>query len=437
MVFFSSLRSLWSSDADGKTPKTTNSAGVVPVGTKQVLPAENWQEPLLEALRGAEPRLSLWLELALSGVEESGPLLWERLAFLLSTLEAPKNEAEAFVQSFKEWAASMDYHHVAEFRSELQYRLALALDMEDEEDERSRLFIKLHGALSRTREQLGRGLNALMSGHGELTPAFWDELEEVFILADTGVETAQELVQSLRKKAATNGLTKPEELRPILAEELEELFRAPKRIVAPNPPQIVLLIGVNGAGKTTTVAKLAYRARLQGKKVLLVAADTFRAAAVEQLNMWAERTGADFYSKGQGAEPAAVTWEAMDKVQGGNYDLVLVDTAGRLHTKHNLMEELKKVREIIGRKVPGAPHRTVLIIDSTNGQNALNQAKLFKESCAVSEIILTKLDGTSKGGIALAIAKQLRLPISYIGLGEKMEDLRPFDGQDFARALLD
>lgn len=435
MGLFSSLRSLLSKAPT--TQETATSTAQHTASAGQSLPAHNWQEPLLEALGKAEPRLSVWLDLALSGVEAKGDLLWQRLEFLLASLEAPQQEAKAFVEGFQAWADSMEYELLEDFRSELQYRLALALDMEDEDDERSRVFVKLHGALANTREQLGRGLNALMSGHGDLSPAFWEELEEVFILADTGVETAQSLVAALRKKAATLGLTKPEGLRPLLAEELELLFRAPKRIVSPNPPQVVLLIGVNGAGKTTTVAKLAYRARLQGKSVLLVAADTFRAAAVEQLGMWAERTGAEFFSKGPGAEPAAVAWEAMDKVNQGNYDVVLVDTAGRLHTKNNLMAELKKVREIIARKIPGAPHRTVLIIDATNGQNALNQARLFKESCEVNEIILTKLDGTAKGGIALAIAKQLNIPISYIGLGEKMEDLRPFDGEDFARALLE
>ncbi len=196
------------------------------------------------------------------------------------------------------------------------------------------------------------------------------------------------------------------------------------------------MVGVNGVGKTTTIAKLAYRARMQGKKVLIAAADTFRAAAVEQLQVWAERVGADFHAKGTGADPAAVAYEAVDMAQKGGYDLLFVDTAGRLHTKHNLMEELHKIRNVIARKHPGAPHRSILVIDATTGQNALQQTRMFKETSGVDEVILTKLDGTAKGGVALAVAVRFGLPITYIGLGEKMEDLRPFDAHDFARALL-
>ena len=196
------------------------------------------------------------------------------------------------------------------------------------------------------------------------------------------------------------------------------------------------MVGVNGVGKTTTIAKLAYRARMQGKKVLVAAADTFRAAAVEQLRVWAERVGADFHAKGDGADPAAVAYEAMDKAVAGGYDVVFVDTAGRLHTKSNLMDELHKIRQVIARKHPGAPHRTILVIDATTGQNALQQTKMFKESSGVDEVVLTKLDGTAKGGVALAVAAQFGLPITFIGLGEKMEDLRPFNAHDFARALL-
>lgn len=203
-----------------------------------------------------------------------------------------------------------------------------------------------------------------------------------------------------------------------------------------NPPEVVLLIGVNGVGKTTTIAKLAYRAQLQGRKVLIAAGDTFRAAAIEQLEIWAKRVGAGFYAKTAGADPAAVAYEAMDKAVSEGYDLLLVDTAGRLHTKANLMEELHKIRKVLGRKHPGAPHRSILVIDATTGQNALSQTKLFNEACGVDEIVLTKLDGTAKGGIVVAVAMQFGIPITYVGLGEKMEDMRPFNGSDFAMALL-
>ena len=256
-------------------------------------------------------------------------------------------------------------------------------------------------------------------------------------MADMGVEAATELCKRLKSRARAASATTPEELRPLLAAELEDIFRIPRRVVAVNPPEVVLIIGVNGVGKTTTIAKLAYRARMQGKKVLLAAADTFRAAAVEQLGIWAERTGSGFHSKGQNADPAAVAWEAMDVAIRDQYDILFIDTAGRLHTKSNLMDELHKIREVIARKHPGAPHRSILIVDATTGQNALQQTKIFKETAGIDELILTKLDGTAKGGVAVAVSMQYGIPITYVGLGEKMEDLRPFNGDDFAKALLE
>ena len=399
-----------------------------------------WRATLLLALREAEPRLSVWLSIVLEDLgpdARTGDELWERVRFLLTALGAPENEADAFVSDFAAWAERMEYEEVADFRSELQYRLALALDLEDEEDERSRIFLKLHQGLERTREQLGKGLSTLFASHGDLSADFWDELEELFIMADMGGEAAAELCKRLKSRARAASATTPEELRPLLAAELEEIFRIPRGVVAVNPPEVVLIIGVNGVGKTTTIAKLAYRARMQGKKVLLAAADTFRAAAVEQLGIWAERTGSGFHSKGQNADPAAVAWEAMDIAIRDQYDILFIDTAGRLHTKSNLMDELHKIREVIARKHPGAPHRSILIVDATTGQNALQQTKIFKEAAGIDELILTKLDGTAKGGVAVAVSMQYGIPITYVGLGEKMEDLRPFNGDDFAKALLE
>ena len=196
------------------------------------------------------------------------------------------------------------------------------------------------------------------------------------------------------------------------------------------------MIGVNGVGKTTTIAKLAHRDRMQGKKVMIAAADTFRAAAIEQLQVWAGRVGALFHARTAGSDPAAVAYEAMDRALQEGVDVLYVDTAGRLQTKVNLMEELSKIRQVLGKKHAGAPHRTILVIDATTGQNALSQTKLFKEAAGIDELIITKLDGTAKGGVAIAVAMQHHLPITYVGLGEKMEDLRPFSGEDYARALL-
>ena len=403
-------------------------------------PAASADDPETQALtlrlRQAEPRLSVWLDIVLDGVEMADDLLWRRLTFLLAALETPAAEAEAFVEDFRQWTRRMDYRYVADFRSELQYRLALALDMEDEEDERSRLFLKISQGLSRTREQFSRGLNSLFASHGELDDAFWEELEELFIMADLGYEPALALVERLRERARKEGVTSAGDVRGLLMSELAEIFQAPRRIAAVNPPEVVLFIGVNGVGKTTTIAKLAHRARMQGKTVMIAAADTFRAAAIEQLQVWAERVGALFHSRAAGSDPASVAYEAMDRALKEKVDILFVDTAGRLQTKVNLMEELTKIRQVIGKKHPGAPHRTVLVIDATTGQNALSQARLFREAAGVDELILTKLDGTAKGGVAIAVAMQEHLPISFVGLGEKLEDLRPFNGEDYARALL-
>ena len=393
-------------------------------------------EALTLRLRGAEPKLSVWLGIVLEGVDEAGDLLWQRLFFLLRALDAPEAEAQNFVSEFQAWLTRMDYRQVEEFRSELQYRLALALDMEDEEDERNRLFLKISQGLSRTREQFAKGLDALFAGHGELNDAFWEELEELFIMADLGYEPSIELVERLKERARKEKVTESAKVRELLMAEVEEIFRAPRRIAAVNPPEVVLMIGVNGVGKTTTIAKLAHRDRMQGKKVMIAAADTFRAAAIEQLQVWAGRVGALFHARTAGSDPAAVAYEAMDRALQEGVDVLYVDTAGRLQTKVNLMEELTKIRQVLGKKHAGAPHRTILVIDATTGQNALSQTKLFKEAAGIDELILTKLDGTAKGGVAIAVAMQHHLPITYVGLGEKMEDLRPFSGEDYARALL-
>ena len=425
-------------EPDGQAPAPAAAAQPAPQPDAPKEPS-GWRDTLLLTLREAEPRLSVWLSIALEDLgpdARTGDELWERVRFLLTALGAPENEADAFVTDFAAWAARMEYEEVADFRSELQYRLALALDLEDEEDERNRIFLKLHQGLERTREQLGKGLSTLFASHGDLSADFWDELEELFIMADMGVEAATELCKRLKSRARAASATTPEELRPLLAAELEDIFRIPRRVVAVNPPEVVLIIGVNGVGKTTTIAKLAYRARMQGKKVLLAAADTFRAAAVEQLGIWAERTGSGFHSKGQDADPAAVAWEAMDVAIRDQYDILFIDTAGRLHTKSNLMDELHKIREVIARKHPGAPHRSILIVDATTGQNALQQTKIFKEAAGIDELILTKLDGTAKGGVAVAVSMQYGIPITTSALAKKWKTSAPSTGMTSLRRSL-
>ncbi|MFP4315854.1 MAG: signal recognition particle-docking protein FtsY [Desulfovibrionales bacterium] len=418
-------------------PETIPAPEPVPDAGKPAEKPEAWKQELIRALQKAEPKLSIWIMHILNGVDTAGPELWQRLRFLFDQLEAPKEEAEDFIARFERWLEDMEYERVEEFRSELQYRMALALELEDEEDERDRLFLKLSTGLAKTREQLSLRIDQLLDMNSAFDDEFWEEFEEILIMADVGVSTTQKLLTRLRTRVRKENVDTPEGFKTVLRQELASLFKEPKPVVVKTPPEVVVLVGVNGVGKTTTIAKLAHRAQMQGKKVLLAAGDTFRAAAIQQLDIWSKRVGAGFYAKEYGSDPAAVAFEALDDAVKGGYDMIFMDTAGRLHTKTNLMEELKKVIRVMKKKIPDAPHRTILVVDATTGQNALSQVQLFSEAIPIDEVILTKLDGTAKGGMIVAIAMENDLPISYIGLGEKMEDLRPFSGEDFSKALLD
>jgi fused signal recognition particle receptor len=258
----------------------------------------------------------------------------------------------------------------------------------------------------------------------------WERLEEALIAADVGVPTTAELVRRLEARQELG------ELGEALAEEASVLLGEPGRLDLDGKPSVILVVGVNGTGKTTTIGKLASRLREHSHAVILAAADTFRAAAEEQLEIWADRAGADFVGSARGGDPAAVAYDAIEAATARGRDVVIVDTAGRLHTQTNLMEELAKIRRVIERRLEGAPHETLLIVDATTGQNGLQQARLFGEAVDVSGVALTKLDGSAKGGVALAIAHELGLPVKLVGVGEGIEDLRPFDPDDFARALL-
>ncbi len=267
-----------------------------------------------------------------------------------------------------------------------------------------------------------------------------DELEEILFTSDIGVATTQELIDSVQEKVARKELKDPEKLKAALKEHMLS-FLDVGVVEHPSPgpgePLVIMVIGVNGVGKTTTIGKAANRFRSEGKEVLLAAADTFRAAAVEQLTIWGERVGATVIKQGTGADPSAVAFDALTAAVARKVDVVLIDTAGRLHTKINLMEELQKIHRVIGNKLPGAPHEVWLILDATTGQNAIAQAKTFNERFGVSSIILTKLDGTAKGGIVVGISGELGIPIKFIGIGEKMDDLRPFNAADFVQAIFD
>ncbi len=299
----------------------------------------------------------------------------------------------------------------------------------DDEAERSGLFSRLRDSLSKSRRALTAELVAAAFDPGD--EEAWERLEEALIRGDVGVPATAELVQRLEARGDLGSLEEA------LAEEVEELFGPPPTLaVSGLTPAVVLVVGVNGTGKTTTIGKLAHQLRRHGRSVLLGAADTFRAAAEEQLEIWAERAGADFVGGPRASDPAAVAFDAVEAGRARGKDVVVVDTAGRLHTQANLMEELGKVRRVIESRVDGAPHETLLVVDATTGQNGLQQARLFGETAGVTGVALTKLDGSAKGGVAVAIAYELGLPVKLVGVGEGIDDLRPFDARDFARALV-
>jgi fused signal recognition particle receptor len=299
---------------------------------------------------------------------------------------------------------------------------------DETEEQREGFFSRLRDSLGKTRRAMTEQLAA--AAFDPADDEAWERLEEALIAADVGVPTTAELVRRLEAR------TELGELSEALAEEAAALLGEPGRLGIDGRPSVILVVGVNGTGKTTTIGKLASRLREHGHEVILAAADTFRAAAEEQLEIWAKRAGADFVGSERGGDPAAVAYDAIEAAAARGRDVVIVDTAGRLHTQTNLMEELAKVRRVIQRRLPGAPHETLLIIDATTGQNGLQQARLFGESVDVSGVALTKLDGSAKGGVALAIAHELGLPVKLVGVGEGIEDLRPFDPDDYARALL-
>jgi fused signal recognition particle receptor len=304
------------------------------------------------------------------------------------------------------------------------------------EVERRGMFRRLRERLSRTREALSGGMDRLFRGRKVVDAELLEELEELLISADLGVSTSLFLIQALEDKLRRRELADVERLKAALQAEMVGLLASPAAPERSARPWVVLVVGINGVGKTTTIAKLAHQDRQQGRTPILVAADTFRAAAVEQLEIWGERVGAAVVKQKTGADPAAVVFDGLAAGLARGADTVYVDTAGRLHTKVNLMEELKKIHRTAAKKMPGAPHEVLLILDATTGQNALNQARLFHEAIGVTGLILTKMDGTAKGGVALAVVHETGIPLKYIGVGEAMEDLRPFDAEAFVEAIL-
>jgi fused signal recognition particle receptor len=306
-----------------------------------------------------------------------------------------------------------------------------------QEQRRGGFFRRLRESMSKTRDALGAEIQATV--FGPLNDETWEHLEETLIYADVGATTTAQIVERLETEATAGDLSGGEDLQSRLVDLLADAARVGEPVIdlRDKQPAVILVVGVNGTGKTTTIGKLAYHLQNElGLSVLLGAADTYRAAAVDQLQIWADRAGVDIVRAEQGSDPGAVAFDAVAAAQARGKDVVIIDTAGRLHTQTNLMEELQKVRRVIEKRLPGAPHETLLSIDATTGQNGLRQALLFREAVEIDGIALTKLDGTAKGGIALAIAQELGVPVKLIGVGEGIEDLRPFDPDDFARAIV-
>lgn len=296
-------------------------------------------------------------------------------------------------------------------------------------------FNKIAQGLKKTRDSMMGKVDALLNSFTKIDEDFFEELEENLIMADVGAVTAARICDRLRKKVKEEGLASPDQVRGGLKQIISQMLEGPSELDLSTKPSVILVIGVNGVGKTTTIGKLAARFRTEGKKVVLGAADTFRAAAIEQLEIWAERAGADIVKHTQGADPAAVVFDSIAAAKARGADVVICDTAGRLHNKKNLMDELAKISRIIDRELPDADKEVLLVLDATTGQNAVNQAREFKNAAGITGIVLTKLDGTARGGVVLAIREDLDVPVKFIGVGEGVDDLQPFDPDDFARGI--
>jgi fused signal recognition particle receptor len=301
------------------------------------------------------------------------------------------------------------------------------------------LINRFRNSLTRTRENFADKLGGLFSRYPRVDDNMWDELEDILISADVGVVTTMKLLESVRRIAKDERISSTSEIHALLKGQIDEILSSTdlegEEVVA--KPYVILIVGVNGVGKTTSIAKLAYRYKSAGKKVLLAAADTFRAAAIDQISIWGERVGAPVIRHQEGSDPAAVVYDAMQAAKARDVDVLIVDTAGRLHTKVNLMEELKKVRRIINREMDGAPHETLIVLDATTGQNGIHQVEVFHSAVPLSGIILTKLDGTAKGGIVVAVKDMMNIPIRYVGTGEKLDDLALFDATEFSHAMFE
>lgn len=296
-------------------------------------------------------------------------------------------------------------------------------------------FNKIKEGLKKTRDAVIGQIDSMLKSFTKIDDELFEELEELLVMGDVGVPTAEKICEELKKKVKKEGIKNPNEIHRLLEETVSDMLRGGEELDLSTTPSIILVIGVNGVGKTTTIGKLANHLTKQGKKVILAAGDTFRAAAIEQLEIWADRSHCEIIKQNEGSDPAAVIYDAISAAKARHADVIICDTAGRLHNKKPLMDELAKINRIIDRELPNASKEKLLVLDATTGQNAVNQAEQFSLATGITGIVLTKLDGTAKGGVVLAIKEGLGIPVKYIGVGEQIDDLQPFDAEDFARAL--
>ena len=299
------------------------------------------------------------------------------------------------------------------------------------------LFKKIKEGLKKTRDSVVSQIDSMLKSFTKIDEELFEELTELLVMGDVGIQTAEQITDELRVKVKKEGIKDPKEITQLLQEVVADMLRGDEELKITTKPSIILVIGVNGVGKTTTIGKLANNLKKQGKSVLLAAADTFRAAAIEQLEIWADRSGCDIVKQNEGSDPAAVIYDAISAAKARNTDVIICDTAGRLHNKKNLMDELAKIGRVIDRELPDADKEYLLVLDATTGQNAVNQAEQFSKATGITGIVLTKLDGTAKGGVVLAIKNGLGIPVKYIGVGEQIDDLQEFVPEDFAKALFD
>lgn len=297
------------------------------------------------------------------------------------------------------------------------------------------LFSKIKAGLKKTRDSIMGQIDGLLKSFTKIDEELFEELEELLVMGDVGVNTAQHICDELRARVKRDGVKDPAMINGMLKEIITEMLSGGQELDISTTPSVILVIGVNGVGKTTTIGKMSAAFRKEGKKVIMAAADTFRAAAIDQLEIWAERSGADIVRQNEGSDPAAVVFDAISAAKARKADIIICDTAGRLHNKRHLMDELAKINRIIDRELPGCAKEILLVLDATTGQNAVNQAREFKNAVGITGIVLTKLDGTAKGGVVLAIKEGLGIPVKYIGVGEQIDDLQPFDPKDFSEAL--